>query len=238
MSSLKKHVIKQPKPFHWFGFILAVIGITFAIQWYINQNSSLAQKQLIVKLEQLQQNLEQQLELQTTQNQQLHQNNTELNHQLTEQQHHIAIQQATDQQLQQQVAELQNDVVNLNKELVFYQTVTQGKSSSKLQIRDILLQADEHVADSFRYRAVITQGQKITKALTGTIIISSTVKRNGKTENITIKEHPLNLRHVQVIEGQLKITNNIEPEKITITIKQKKKKTVSQIFDWQVEDTY
>ena len=238
MSSLNKHVIKQPKPFHWFGFILAVIGITFAIQWYANQNSTLAQKQLITKLEQLQQNLEQQLHIQTTQNQQLNENNAELNYKLTEQQHHIAIQQATDQQLQQQVAELQNDVINLNKELVFYQTVTQGNSSSKLQIRDILLQADDHVTDSFRYRAVITQGQKISKALTGTITISTTIKRNGKTETITIKEHPLNLRHVQVIEGQLKISNNIEPEKIIITIKQKKKKTVSQIFDWQVEDTY
>ena len=238
MSSLAKHVIKQPQPLRWLGFILAIIGTTFAIQWYVNQNSSLAQQQLIVKLEQLQQNLEQQLHVQTTQSQQLNESNTNLNNKLTEQQHHLAIQQATDQQLQQQVVELQNDVINLNKELMFYQTVTQGNSSSKLQIRDILLQADEHSADSFRYRVVITQGQKITKALTGTITISTATKRNGKTENITVKEHLLNLRHVQVIEGQLKITDNIEPEKIIITIKQKKKKTVSQIFDWQVEDAY
>ncbi|OUR65821.1 hypothetical protein A9Q79_02200 [Methylophaga sp. 42_25_T18] len=238
MSSLAKHVIKQPKPLRWLGFILAIIGTTLAIQWYVNQNSSVAQQQLLAELEHLQLTLEQQLHIQTAQNQQLNESNAKLNIKLTEQQHHLAIQQATDQQLQQQVVELQNDLINLNKELVFYQTVTQGNSSSKLQIRNILLQADEHSADTFRYRVVITQGQKITKALTGAITISTTTKRNGKTENITVKEHSLNLRHVQVIEGQLKITDNIEPEKIIITIKQKKKKTVSQVFDWKVEGSY
>ncbi|PCH65081.1 MAG: hypothetical protein COC04_02890 [Gammaproteobacteria bacterium] len=238
MSSLAKHVIKQPQPLRWLGIILAIIATTVAIQWYINQNSSLAQQQYVEKLEKLQLNLEQQLQIKTTQNLQLNESNAELNNILTEQQHHLAIQQATDEQLQQQVVELQNELINLHKELVFYQTVTQGNSSSKLQIRNILLQADDHSADSFRYRVVITQGQKITKALTGTITISTATKRNGKTENIMVKEHSLNLRHVQVIEGQLKITDNTEPEKIIITIKQKKKKTVSQIFDWQVEDAY
>jgi len=238
MSSLKKHVIKQPKPFHWFGFIVAIIGITFAVQWYMNQNSSLAQEQLIVKLEQLQQNLEQQLELQTTQNHQLGETNTELNNLLTEQQHHLAIQQATDQQLQEQLVDLQNKVISLNKELVFYQTVTQGNSSSKLQVRDLILQAIDGTTDSYRYRVVITQGQKITKALSGTINISIAAKQDGKSKTITINEHPLKLRHVQVIEGQLKIADNIEPEKLIITIKQKKKKNVSQKFDWQVADNH
>lgn len=236
MSSLNKHVIKQPKPFHWFGFIVAVISITFAIQWYANQNSTQAQLQRIDKLEQVEQELEQKLKFQITENQQLSDVNTQLNQQLIEQKQHLAIQQATDQQLQEQIVELQNKVINLNKDLVFYQTVTQGNSSSHLQVRDLILLTDDHEADSYRYRVVITQGKKITKALTGTVNISIATKRDDKTNNITINEHPLNLRHVQVVEGQLKITDNVEPEKLIITIKQKKKKNVSQEFDWHVAD--
>lgn len=176
MSSLNKHVIKQPKPFHWLGFIVAVIGITFAIQWYVNQNSTLAQQQRIEELEQLKKQLEQQLQTQISQNKQLSETNEDLNKNLTEQQQHLAIQQATDQQLQQQIAELQNQTITLNQELVFYQTVTQGTSSSKLQIRELQLQADDHNTDSYRYRIVITQGKKISKALTGTIKININVK--------------------------------------------------------------
>jgi len=234
MSSLNKHVIKQPKPLRWLGFILAIIAITFAIQWYANLNSSVAQQQKIENLSQQQQELEQQLQNQISQNQQLSETNADLQLKQTEQQQHLAIQQATDQQLQQQLAELQNKVITLNKELLFYQSVTQGNTSSKLQVREFQLSADQHDADSYRYRLVITQGQKISKALTGTISISTNLKRDSNNGSVTQKEHVLNLRHVQVIEGLLKIADNIEPETITVTIKQKKKKSISQTFDWQV----
>jgi regulator of replication initiation timing len=238
MSSLNKHVIKQPKPFRWLGFILAIIAITFAIQWYANQNSSLAKQQQIKELSQQQQDLKQQLQDQITQNQQLSDTNADLQFKQTEQQHHLAIQQATDQQLQQQLVELQNKVITLNKELVFYQAITQGNTSSKLQVREFQLSADERVVDSYRYRIVITQGQKISTALTGTVNISIKSKRDNNDESITLKKHTLNLRHVQVIEGQLKIADNIEPETITVTIKQKKKAVTSQTFDWQIENNH
>jgi predicted nuclease with TOPRIM domain len=238
MSSLNKHVIKQPKPLRWLGFILAVIAITFAIQWYANQNNSVAQQQKIKKLSQQQQDLEQKLQTQINQNQQLSETNSDLQLKQTEQQHHLAIQQATDQQLQQQLVELQNKVITLNKELVFYQSITQGNTSSKLQVRDFQLSADEHAVDSYRYRLVITQGQNISKALTGMVNISIKPKGDSNNKSIPLKEHALNLRHVQVIEGQLKIADNIKPETITVTIKQKKKSAISQTFDWQIENNH
>jgi|GEM_PF-451775 len=238
MSSLKKHVIKQPKPLRWLGFILAIITITFAIQWYANQNSSFAQLQQIKELSQQQQDLEQQLQDQISQNQQISETNTELHRVQTEQQQHLAIQQATDQQLQQQLVELQNKVISLNKELLFYQTITQGTTSSKLQVREFQLSTDRQASDSYRYRLVVTQGQKISKALSGTIEISINSTHDGKNEVITQKEHSLNLRHVQVIEGLLKIADNVEPETITVTIKQKKKTATSKTFDWQIQDNH
>jgi predicted nuclease with TOPRIM domain len=233
MSSLNKHVIKQPKPLRWFGFILAIIAITFAIQWYVNQNSSLAQQLQLAELKQQRQTLKQQLKDQVRQNQQLSETNADLQLKQTEQQHHLAIQQATDQQLQQQLVELQNKVITINKKLMFYQSITQGNTSSKLQVRDFQLTVDEHAVDRYRYRLVITQGQKISKALTGTVNISINSNNN---ESVTLKEHVLNLRHVQVIEGQLKIADNIEPETITVTIKQQKKSAISQTFDWQIDE--
>jgi len=235
MSSLAKHVIKQPRPLRWVGFILAVIATTFAVQWSMNQDSSLAQQQQIAKFVQHQQELEQQLQDQITQNKQLRESNADLELKQTEQQQHLAIQQATDQQLQLQLVELQNNVITLNKELVFYQAITQGNTSSKLQVREFHLRADDYSANSYRYRLVITQGQKISKALTGTIEIKINSKRNGKSKTIMTKEHPLNLRHVQVIEGQLKIEDNIDPQTITVTIKQKRKTATSQTFDWQIQ---
>jgi len=71
MSSLNKHVIKQPKPLRWFGFILAIIAATFAIQWYVNQNSSLAQQQQLAEIKQQQQTLKQQLKDQVRQAKQM-----------------------------------------------------------------------------------------------------------------------------------------------------------------------
>lgn len=236
MSVFSKHVIKQPKPLRWLSFILAIIVTTYVVQWYLNQNSSVAQQQRIEKLTQLKQDLEQQLATLESNNKQLNEQNAELQSTLSEQKQHLAIQQVTDQQLQQQLIELQNKVINLNKELVFYQTITQGTSTSKLQVRELHLSADNNVADNYRYRLVITQGQKITKALTGTVSIAIKTKQDGNTPEIIRKEHSLNLRHVQVIEGQVKIADNIEPDTITVTIKQKKKPATVQSFDWQISN--
>jgi len=237
MSSLNKHVITPAQPLRLVVILITVIVVTVAGQWLYNQSNATAQQQQRTELKQQLKSVQQQRQLLRTDNQQLQQSNNTLQKQLTELQQYLKLQQATDQQLQMQLIELQGTVINLNKDLVFYQTVTQGNSSSKLQVRELELSADKSQPNSYHYRVVITQGQKISKPLTGVVAITVNGQTtDGTAKKINAENQNLQLRHVQVIEGQLKIADNVEPISITIAIKQKKKKTISQTLDWQIED--
>ncbi|NQY51906.1 MAG: hypothetical protein HRT91_04410 [Piscirickettsiaceae bacterium] len=238
MRFLAKYVIKQPKPLRWTGFILVIIGTTVAIQWYVDRSDSLIHLKLIVQLEYIQQNLERRLHIQMLLNRKLIDISAEFNDMLTNQQQYIAIQNVTDKRLRLRLIDLQDEVIELNKELIFYQVITKGNSSSKLRVHEFQLYAYNHTSGDYRYRIVITRGNEIIKSLAGTIIVGIHAKYNGKNQKILVGKHPLNLRHVQVIKGQIKIANNIKPKKITIIIKQKKQPNILEIFDWNIGDKH
>ncbi|MDH5591763.1 MAG: hypothetical protein OEY48_02830 [Gammaproteobacteria bacterium] len=151
---------------------------------------------------------------------------------LETQQHFLNIQKVTDQQLQLQLKELQDKVVNLNKELIFYQNFTLGISGEKLQIRELHLRADDLLPDIFRYRLVITQGKDIKKPITGTIQLTLNQRDSDNNAPLNIGEHELRLRHVQVFEGKIKLADNMVPDNITVTLKQNNKIALSKTFDW------
>ncbi len=223
MSSLAKHVIQQPKPFRCVLVVLVTLTLTIASLW-------LYQKQVSGDLFSQAKMLTEQNQILSSENQQLANSNQQQAEQIESHQHFLAIQQATDEQLQLQLTQLQDDVVLLNKELMFYQNITQGTSDTKLQIRELDLRKDSAQADKVNYRLVVTQGKRINKPITGTIIITL----NNHDDNRIINEHSLNLRHVQVLEGQIELTDNDTPNTLSISLKRKKKKTLTQIFDWQL----
>ena len=225
MSLLAKHVIRQPKPFRCILVVLATIAITATSLWLYQQQTA---DQLLSQAKML----SEQNKILSSENQQLSNSNQQQAEQLESHQHFLAIQQATDEQLQLQLTQLQNDIVLLNKELMFYQSITQGISDTKLQIRELLLRQDIAPSDKINYRLVITQGKRINKPITGTIIVTL----NKKGEHNVISERPLNLRHVQVLEGQIELTDDSTPDSITISLKQKKKTTLTQTFDWQIDN--
>ncbi|NOQ81011.1 MAG: hypothetical protein GQ548_00620 [Methylophaga sp.] len=234
MSSLAKHVIHQPKPYRCLLIVAVTIVITILIQWFlIKENSEHRQKELI-NVQQKVDSFTQENRIQDKTIQQLELENKQLLTKNAEHQSGIAIQQATVQQLQLQLTELQQQVMSLNKDLFFYQSITQGNSSSKLQIRELHLRADDIRTDIIRYRVVITQGKKINKPITGTIKITLNSDNNGIIEQQTLEQHKLNLRHVQVLEGQIKIADNTKPLTLTVDLIQNKKTTLSQTFDWQL----
>jgi uncharacterized protein YgiM (DUF1202 family) len=224
MSPFAKHVIHQHQPLRWVMIITGVVFITAIAIWLYLKPT--AQLRLQFRAAQ-QQNLQL-----TTDNQQLTEQNLQLTKKLEDQQQVLAIQQATDEQLQSQLNELQSEVVHLNKELMFYQNITQGNSSSKLQIRELDLRANDRQPDMVDYRLVITQSKKISKPLTGTVEII--LNSQNKNEQLVIGEYQLNLRHVQLFEGQIQLAGNIVPESISVTLKQPKKKALSRTFDWQL----
>jgi hypothetical protein len=228
MSSLDNYVIHQVKPFRLAIFISITVIITAISVWYyLKEDSTSLQQNLIF--------LEKNLNLSRQNSQQLsderldlREQNKQLNDTTSIQLQELNIQQATVDQLQQQLVDLQNQVITLNKELMFYQNITQGATSTELQIRELHLTADVERPDIINYRLVITQGKNIAKPVTGSVSIN--IDKDAKA----VAEHPLNLRYVQLIEGQLIIAPSNHTKSITITITQTKKPKLSRTFDWQL----
>lgn len=231
MSSLDKYVIHQAKPFRLVILILIAIAITAASVWYyLKEDSTGLQENLIF--------LENNLNLSRQNTQQLsdesldlREQNKQLNDTTSMQLQEINIQQATVVQLQQQIVDLQDQVITLNKELMFYQNITQGATSTELQIRELHLTADAEQPDLIHYRLVITQGKNIAKPVTGSVVITIDKDKNALTKQ------PLNLRYVQLIEGRLNIADSRHIKSITVTIMQDKKPKLSRTFDWQLTST-
>lgn len=227
MSSLSKFIIRQHRPYFYVAILIAAISLTFLIQRYVYLKETHIQQQQIKEYKQLN-NLYQQLR---NENEEMSKYILLSNSRLEDNKYELTLQKETIQQLEKQLSQQQEQLASLNKELLFYEMITQGDRPDKLQIRELNLRPDSLHSDIVHYRLVITQGKKINQALSGTIEMVSNMPQE---EPIVLAEHPLHLRHVQLIEGQIKIIDQKTPTSITITIKQKKKTLLSQSFDWQL----
>lgn len=85
---------------------------------------------------------------------------------------------------------------------------------------------------------MITQGNETSKTFTDTIIIKISARYDGKTHKTMVREHLLNLRHIHITEGHIKIADNVKPKNITIIIKQDAHPNILKISDWDIGDTY
>lgn len=229
MNPFTKHVIHQPQPLRWALIVATIVLITALSIWLYLKPTAQLRLQF--------RTLQQQSQQLTIDNQQLTEQNLQLTKKFEAQRQIMAVQQATDEQLQNQLNELQSEVVHLNKELIFYQNITQGSSSSKLQIRELDLRTSVSQADMVDYRLVISQSKKITKPLTGVVTITLNSRNNDEKERLVLGEYKLNLRHVQIFEGQIQLVANIVPESISVTLKQAKKKTLLRTFDWKIDSS-
>jgi hypothetical protein len=233
--STPKLIISEPKPLRTAVLIACLLLLTIASQWFYNQahNKDLFNgvNSLEVQLSELQ-NTHASLRKELIKTQKDKQT---LEQRLSEQQQINVIQQGTEQQLQLQLTDLQTQVMTLKKELMFYQNITQGTSSSKLQVREAFINETE-LPNVYLYRIVITQGKKVSKPLTGKIVLALNTVQGEHT--IDIAEHSLNLRHIQVIEGHINLTENISPESIAIQVIQGKKTRLNETVQWQLTPQY
>jgi len=154
--------------------------------------------------------------------------------QLLSEQQAAAVQKVTNAKLLQQLNILQDSVIELNKELSFYQNITQGSATSKLHVRELNITADDTQSHYYHYQLVISQGKKISKPIEGQLTLSLIGKVGQDTKTLNINEHQLKLRHVQVFNGHIKLPEDMEPKSIKISLIQKKKTTLSKTIDWQV----
>ncbi|PCJ29893.1 MAG: hypothetical protein COA90_11060 [Gammaproteobacteria bacterium] len=210
--------------------VIIAVFAGFLIQWWISCTDNeefQALKSKSAQLEQVAQDKQQQAQI-------FEQENNSLQTHLIQQRSEIAIQQATIEQLQLNLAELQQSQLLQDKDLLFYQSITQGQTSSKLQIKELKLYQDTEASDLIRYRLVITQGKKINKPIQGSIRMVLSIDNNGTIEQQKLESHDLNLRHVRVLEGQIKLNENALPISIKVTLVQNKKTTLTREFKWQL----
>ena len=222
----KPYVIHHRRPYRTLLILLITLAISAALLWYWTTQWQNEQNAQITALKE--------------QNEQLHaenQNLLEQNKLLTAQVNDIsrmqAMQDATDSQLQSNLERLQNQVIELNKELLFYQNITQGNASSELQIRELHLRPNPDNPSQYFYRIVITQGKKISKAIKGDVLVALQFN-DDKAKPRLINTHELKLKHVQVLEGTLNIEQNEQPKSLKIELKQGKKTLTTRTFNWEL----
>ena len=222
----KPYVIHHRRPYRTLLILLITLAISAALLWYWTTQWQNEQNAQITALKE--------------QNEQLHaenQNLLEQNKLLTAQVNDIsrmqAMQDATDSQLQSNLERLQNQVIELNKELLFYQNITQGNASSELQIRELHLRPNPDNPSQYFYRIVITQGKKISKAIKGDVLVALQFNDDKATPRL-INTHGLKLKHVQVLEGTLNIEQNEQPKSLKIELKQGKKTLTTRTFNWEL----
>lgn len=227
-SPLDNYVIQPKRTRRFILWIVFAVVVTGLLQWYWFNHDSGEKARLIEHNKQM---TEQVASLKTQLMQQ-----TESSQSMQQLQ---AMHQATVQQLQNRLEQLQKNVIELDKELLFYQNITQGNSTSELQIRDLQIRPDPENPTQLRYRLAITQGKNLSEPITGEAIIRlQNVEGEGekaKAIDLNVIEHPLNLRHVQVIEGIFNMSELKTPQQINVSLRQKDKTLVSRTFDWQTD---
>ena len=221
MSAFAKYEIRRPRPFLSVTIILMTVAITVVLLSIYYQQAEKAQIADVMAA---------QIAALKKQNHQLSTSNKKLmdtNQAKTEKLQFLAVLQVTNEQLQQQLLQLQHDMMALKQELTFYQEVTRG-GGGQLQFRKFELHADPKQPKKIAYRLVVTQGKPVNKPIAGTITISL----NMKDKQIIAGKHTLQLRYIQIFEGQIDITDKL-PASVTVHLKQNSKTALSKTFNWQ-----
>lgn len=221
MSLLHPHEIRQRRPFRCLLWMAMIVLLVIVGQWYYHRHISVQQAQLRAENRQLTAEL---AELQTKYQalSQIRNSNEQIQ----------AIHQATTTQLESRLQQLQQKVIDLNRELLFYQNVTQGIGSSELQVRELQLRVDSSDTTQLRYRLVLTQGDNISEPISGEVVVGLQADTDIPDKTDIIGEHGLNLRYVQVIEGSFVRPANA-PTQMVVTLTQKGKTLTTRAFNWQ-----
>lgn len=223
----RPYVIHPRRPFRCLLIALLAVLLTLAAIWYWAQQW---RAQQLDKLDSLQSQYQQLLE----ENQRLSEKNHSLQTTLDNINQMQAMQKATDSQLESDMQALQDKLISLNKELLFYQNITQGNVSSELQVRELHLRQQADDPTTFSYRIVLTQGKRITKAIKGDVLITLNLKAGSKGHSRLLDTQALKIRHVQVLEGTVKLAENEQPNSIRVMLRQDDKTLAERTFRWEV----
>lgn len=224
----RPYIIHHRRPYRCLLLVLLSLVLCLSVIWYWGQQW---RERQVDKLEALQTQHQQLLE----ENRRLSEQNQALATQVDDSKQMLAMRQATDSQLENELEALQEQVISLNKELLFYQNITQGNVSSELQVRELHLRPAADDPSSFIYRIVLTQGKRITKPIKGEVLLTLNLKGDENGHSRLVEQSALNIRHVQVLEGTVKLTQNEQPDSLRVLLRQSDKTLIDTTFNW--EDT-
>ncbi len=225
----KPYVIHHRRPYRTLLILLVTLAISTTVLWYWTTQWQNEQNKQIAEVKKQNKQLQ-------DENKHLLEQNKLLSTQVNDISRMQAMQDATDSQLQFNLERLQNQVIELNKELLFYQNITQGNASSELQVRELHLRTNPDNPSQYFYRIVITQGKKITKAIKGDVLVTLDFA-GDKTKPRLANKHNLKLKHVQVLEGTLSLEQNEQPKSLQVELKQGKKTLTKRTFQWEVSSS-
>ncbi|MFT5674695.1 MAG: hypothetical protein ACI808_000619 [Paraglaciecola sp.] len=150
----------------------------------------------------------------------------------------------SEQQIHQEIKQGLQREQELRSDLAFYQQIMAPELSPKgFAIESFNIEAALSERE-FRFELVLMQQEKIKKTLKGNIKVSLLGSENGKSKRISLaslmpdkgESLKFNFKYFQVIDGQLRLPKNFEPEKILVhaDIYQFKVKrgTLDKSFDW------
>jgi regulator of replication initiation timing len=223
----KPYVIHARRPYRCLLLLIAAIALVVIAGWFWSKEWRDAQNDKLTSLQSQYAQL-------VSENQRLTGENQQLASQLENINQMQALQQATDSQLQTELQTMQDKIIALNKELLFYQNITQGNASSELQVRELHLRPVADDPASFMYRIVLTQGKRITKAIRGDVLITLNLGGDGEAQSRLLDQHDLKIRHVQVLEGTMKLAENEQPDSLRIMLRQADKTLTERTFKWEV----
>ncbi len=92
------------------------------------------------------------------------------------------------------------------------------------------------MANQFRYRLILTQGQRIESPLQGNAILQLPANESNVLP-VILAETNFKLRYVQVIEGYFTLTTDVNPEKVVVVLSQEGEPNRLQSFEWKLTES-
>ena len=140
-------------------------------------------------------------------------------------------------ELDKALKESATEIARLREELAFYRNmVSSGSRASGVQVQSLTIQRGV-APNAFRYKLVIVQTRRPEVAVKGQVRLAVTGTRSGREETIAIsgaggKPAALNLRNMQIIEGEMRFPEGFEPTGISVSVAPGNARAMDQNYSW------
>jgi hypothetical protein len=140
-------------------------------------------------------------------------------------------------ELDKALKESASEIGRLREELAFYRNmVSSGGRASGVQVQSLTIQRGI-APNAYRYKLVIVQTRRPEVAVRGQVRVSVTGTRSSREETIAVsgaggKPAALNLRNMQIIEGEMRFPAGFAPARISVSIAPGNARAIDQYYFW------